>query len=81
MILSVFIVILQLFTKEKMVLGWREVERESQDLDAANEPTTIQALRNYGLLKFFMDSRHESSTSFTEIFGHNMGYLGIFLQY
>lgn len=32
---------------------WREREHESHDLDVANDLATIQALRNYGLLKFF----------------------------
>ena len=36
-----------------MVLIWREREHESQDLDVTNDRTTMQTLRNCGLLNFF----------------------------
>jgi len=52
-LLNILLMVLQLSTREKMVLIWRERELESHDLDASNDETTIQALRNCGLLKFF----------------------------
>ena len=32
---------------------WKEREHEIPDTQAANDPPTIEALRNYGLLKYF----------------------------
>jgi len=32
---------------------WKEREHEEQDLNVENNPTTIQALKNCGLLEFF----------------------------
>ena len=32
---------------------WKEREHEVPDNQAANDPTTIEALRNYGILKYF----------------------------
>lgn len=34
----------------------REREHEAQDVEAFNEPTKLQALRNCGMLKYFMIS-------------------------
>jgi hypothetical protein len=36
-----------------MVLEWREREHEEDDAIVGNDPGTIVALRDYGLLKFF----------------------------
>jgi len=35
-----------------MAFIWREREHEEQDSNASNDTSTIQALKNYGLLKF-----------------------------
>ena len=32
---------------------WKEREHETSDIQAANDPPTIEALRNCGLLKYF----------------------------
>ena len=32
---------------------WKEREHEVLDNQAANDPATIEALRNYGILKYF----------------------------
>jgi hypothetical protein len=38
---------------QTMVLEWREREHEDENNAAENNPTTIAALRNCGLLKYF----------------------------
>ena len=37
----------------KMTLTWREREHEEEDMIALHDPVIVNALRNYGLLKFF----------------------------
>ena len=32
---------------------WKEREHETSDIQDTNDPPTIEALRNYGLLKYF----------------------------
>lgn len=39
--------------QHKMAFIWREREHEEQDLNVGNDPATIQALKNCGLLKLF----------------------------
>jgi len=36
-----------------MTITWREREHEEDDMLALHDPVTVNALRNYGLLKFF----------------------------
>ena len=36
-----------------MMITWREREHEEQDMIAFNDPGTVRALRDYGLLKYF----------------------------
>ena len=36
-----------------MVVTWRECKLEEEDMVALHDPSTVTALRNYGLLKFF----------------------------
>ena len=36
-----------------MTITWREREHEEQDMIALNDPGTVRALRDCGLLKYF----------------------------
>ena len=44
---------------------WKEREHDIIDAQAANDPPTVEALRNYGLLKYF---RVTSSSHFFRYF-------------
>lgn len=49
-------------TKVKMI-EWKECEHEAAEMAALHDPTSIQALINYDLLKFFHShSMHRQST-------------------
>ena len=36
-----------------MMITWREREHEEKDMIALNDPSTVRALRDCGLLKYF----------------------------
>ena len=40
-----------------MMITWREREHEEKNMIALNDPGTVRALRDYGLLKYFCFSR------------------------
>ena len=60
-----------------MVLEWREREHEYMDEDALQSPSTVNALRRSGLLKFFCTSPMRSNVHLLEFlinyWDHDLG--------
>jgi hypothetical protein len=50
-----------------MVIEWREREHEGADNKALNHPDTVDALRKYGILKYFHISSMRSETSLLQL--------------
>ena len=46
-------VVISGFHRIRMSITWREREHEEQDMVALNDPGTVEALKNCGLLKYF----------------------------
>jgi hypothetical protein len=53
-----------------MVLEWHEREHEEDDAIAGNNPGTVAALRDYGLLKFFHISGMRAQVRLLEYLVH-----------
>ena len=41
------------FDRIRMAITWHEIEHEEHDVVSLNDLDTIEALRDYGLLKYF----------------------------
>ena len=50
-----------------MSITWQERENEEQDMVALNNPGTVEALKNYGLLKYFKLSGNEATNRTTTV--------------
>lgn len=53
-------------------MEWREREHESQDSVALDDPTTMQALRNCGLYKYWIILWDERLGRAYDLVGHGM---------